>query len=162
MSNPSGYSITQIALHWITAGLIVWAYFASEGMGKALDARLASAATGTSGNTAHVWIGGAVVTIVLIRLAVRIGTGAPPPEPHAPTSVQRASVWGHRLLYALMIATPVLGAVTWYGGIDMTGEAHAVLGNMLMIVAAGHVIMAMVHQPLFGHGVLSRMFTPRH
>jgi cytochrome b561 len=162
MPNPSGYSITQIALHWITAVLIVWAYFVSEGMGKALDARLTSGATGTSGNTAHVWVGGAVVAFVLIRLAVRIRTGAPQPEPHAPTSVQRASVWGHRVLYALMIATPFLGAVTWYGGIQMTGEVHAVLGNMLMIFVAGHVIMAMLHQPLFGHGVLSRMFTPRN
>jgi cytochrome b561 len=154
----SGYSGLQIALHWVIAVLIVAAWLTHEGMGQALRARAESGATGITGNTPHVWLGGAVFALVLVRVIVRWRSGAPEPAP-GPEWQRLAAVWGHRLLYALMLLVPALGAATWYGGLP-TGEAHELAGQAIMIVALGHALAAIAHEAFRRDGTMARMFRP--
>lgn len=153
----TGYSGLQIALHWLIAVLIVIAYFTGDDMDDALRARIQSGATGIEGNTLHVWIGGTIFTLVLIRIVVRLASGAPGPVAGTSPALAAAAVWGHRLLYVLMVAAPALGATTWYLGIRDLGEVHELAANALMLVALGHAVAALWHQYVLKDGTLTRM-----
>ncbi|GHF65844.1 cytochrome b [Seohaeicola zhoushanensis] len=160
MSTAVAYSRLQISLHWLIAILITAAWFISDGMGRALRQRLEAGETGFTGNTVHVWIGSAVFALILLRILVRALQGAPIPMQSSPL-LEAAALWGHRLLYALMIAVPGLGALTWYAGVGEAGDVHAVAANALLIVALGHAAVAIWHQLVRRDGTLTRMTRPR-
>ena len=158
MSAPTGFSRLQIGLHWIVAVLIIGAWFTHDGMGRALRQRIAEGMTGMEGATPHTILGGLAFAFVLVRIIVRLRRGAP--EPHGSALVQSAAKWGHVVLYALMALVPALGAATWYGGIESLGEVHEFLGQALMLVIIGHVVMALWHQIVKKDGTLTRMVKP--
>ena len=160
MRQRSGYSAPQIALHWAIAVLILFNYIYSDGMGRALDARLeGTPATNLDINPQiHVWVGVTVLLLTLIRLALRQTRGVP--EAGGTGLMKLAATWGHRLLYALMILVPLMGGLTWFGRIEATGDIHALLANALMIVAGGHALMAIYHQFIVRDGLLTRMTRP--
>lgn len=160
MSKPAGYTATQIGLHWAVALLVVFNYIYSEGMEDALDARLEGITpTGLELNPAiHVWVGTAILALVLFRLVMRLKRGVPLP---GGTGLQQSlAEWAHRLLYALLIAVPAFGALTWFGKIDLFGEPHALMANLLMLLAGGHAIIAIGHHILLKDGLLGRMMRP--
>ena len=154
MSSVS-YSRLQVYLHWIVAILIVVAWFTHEGMGRALRQRIEQDLSGFDGATAHTIAGGLVLVFVLWRIAVRLTRGAP--EPVGPPAVVKAAIWGHRALYALMLVVPALGVATWMGKSQGLGEVHETLAPLLMIVAIGHVVMAIWHGVVKKDGTLARM-----
>lgn len=156
MRLPTGYSPLQIGLHWAVAALILSNYVYSEGMGEALDAHL----SGLSGGTwpLHVIVGVGVLLLVLLRLVVRLATGAPVAAGSGLET--RAAAWGHRLLYLLMIAVPVCGGIAWFGGVEDLGDVHEALAQALIIVAATHAGIAIFHQLVRRDGTLSRMLRP--
>ncbi|MGI1662680.1 cytochrome b [Palleronia sp. KMU-117] len=160
MSRRSGYSALQIGLHWLVAVLIFAAYFASDGMGDALRDRVERGASGIEGNTLHVWLGGTVLALVLVRIAVRLARGAPGPAEGTSAALAAAATWGHRLIYVLMVMVPLGGAVAWYGGIRDVGEVLAVAGNLLMLVVVGHVLVAILHEAVARDGTMRRMLRP--
>ncbi len=160
MSKHKGYSLIQIGLHWAVATLIVLAWMTRDGMGRVLRERIETGATGMEGNTTHVWLGGAAFALILVRIIVRLRSGDPGHADGTSPAMALAATWGHRLIYALMIATPALGAAAWYGGIKAAGDIHEYVGNALMIVALGHALAAMAHQAM-GRDVLGRMINPR-
>lgn len=160
MIRRAGYSSIQIGLHWAVALLVVFNYIYSDGMGAALDARLeGTTPTGLELNPAtHVWVGVAILTLVLLRLVVRLTCGVPAP---GGTGMQQSlAEWAHRLIYALLIAVPAFGALTWFGQIDLFGEPHAVMANLLMLLAAGHALVAIGHHVLLKDRLLVRMMRP--
>lgn len=158
MTARTGYSLLQIALHWLTAIAIFGAFFTHEGMGRALNQRIDADLSGFDGATLHTALGGLAFALVAVRLAVRLRSGAPPAQ--GPKLVQTASKLGHKLLYALMILAPLLGALTWYGKIEALGELHEITGQALIVVALGHAIAAIFHQALFSDGTMARMAFP--
>lgn len=160
MSERTSYSRLQIILHWLIAALIIAAWFTPEDMGRALRTRIETGATGIEGNTLHVWLGSAAFALILLRVIVRLVQGAPGPVPGSSPLMASAAVWGHRLLYLLMIVTPAAGAAAWYGGIKPAGETHEILGNALMLVALGHALVAIWHQWVNKDGVMARMTRP--
>ena len=158
MSNPLGYTRLQIALHWIVAVLIVAAFFTHEGMGRALEQRIETGTTGLEGATLHTIFGGTAFALILLRIIVRLRTGAP--EARSTPMVQTAAKWGHRLLYLLMIVAPALGAAAWYGHLGDVGEIHEIVGKALMIVALAHAVVAIAHHVVLKDGTLTRMLRP--
>jgi cytochrome b561 len=159
MSKRTGYSRLQIGLHWLLAILIPMAWLSGEGMERALRERIASGATGFEGNTGHVWLGGAIFALVVVRILVRLFFGAPEPEAALSPLHRKAALWGHRVLYGLMILVPALGAATWYLGLRDLGEVHETLGSLLMWVVLGHSLAAIYHHWRSGH-TLMRMVRP--
>jgi len=154
----SGYSALQIGLHWLVALLIFGAFFTQDGMGRALRQRIEQDLSGMDGATWHTLLGGMAFLFILIRLVVQLRRGAP--EPHGAPMVQMAAHWGHRVLYALMLVVPALGAASWYGKLPELGDIHEILGKALVIIAVGHAVIAIAHRVLWNDGTLERMFRP--
>lgn len=153
MKTTTGYSGLQIGLHWLIAILIVTAWFTGEGAGEAMEVVEEG---GAAGFVPHVAFGLAILALVILRLLVRLGRGAPA-TPGAPGSLSvMAADWGHRLIYLLMIAVPLGGISTFFLGLDV-GEIHGLAANVLMLVVLGHALMALYHQYVLKDGLLRRM-----
>lgn len=156
MTLSPGYSRAQIALHWLTAIGVLTAWFTHEAMEEI--ARSIWRAGGTPVPTVHTISGFLVLVMVLARLWLRRRHGAPAPE--GSDTMRAAAVWGHRALYALLIAVPLAGILSWFGGIRDLGEVHGVLGNALLLVALGHAAVALWHHYGRKDGTLMRMLRP--
>ncbi|MCX7288532.1 MAG: cytochrome b/b6 domain-containing protein [Rhodobacterales bacterium] len=153
MKTTTGYSGIQIALHWLIAILIPLAWLSSGGAEEAWDGLEKGVVPGF---VPHVALGIAVLALVVLRLAVRFRRGAPE-APGVPGSLAvKASTWGHRLIYLLMIAVPLGGMSIWFGGMD-NGEIHGLFANVLMVVVLGHTLVALYHQYVLKDGLLRRM-----
>lgn len=156
MTQKTPYSALQMSLHWATALLIGANYLVSEGMGDALDAHLSGQPVTGFTPAWHVWSGSVLLVLVLTRIVVRLVVGAPAQD-GAPTLMDRAAEAGHWLLYGLMLAVPALGAITWFGKFDATGDLHVLVMNALMLVILGHAAMAIFHHYVLKDGLLKKM-----
>ena len=156
MSKPMGYSLTQITLHWLTAIGVLVAFFTHDAMEEI--ARATWEAGGDSFPTVHTLAGFAVFFLVLIRLVLRHRRGAP--EPLGQGLQKVAAIWGHRLLYLLLLAVPLGGALTWIGDFRDFGDLHGLAGKGLMIVALGHAAVAIWHHYGVRDETLRRMLRP--
>jgi len=157
MSDRSGYSATQIALHWLTAIAVLVAWFTHEAMEDI--ARAAWRAGEAPFPTVHTVAGALAMVLILVRLILRRRHGAP--EPQGTPFNQMAATWGHRALYLLVILVPVLGAATWFGGFRDLSEFHELSAKALMLLALGHAAMAIWHQVAKKDGTLMRMIRPK-
>lgn len=156
MTIRTGYSLTQIVLHWLTALGVIVAFLSHDAMEDAFDTLLDSG--GAPYPTPHTIAGFCVFLLVAIRLILRARRGAP--EPLATGLQLQAAIWGHRLLYALALAVPLLGFLTWIVGITDLSDIHGFLGEALMVVALGHAVVAIWHQFGKKDGTLMRMVRP--
>jgi cytochrome b561 len=156
MAERSGYSGVQIGLHWLIAVLIAYNYLVPNGIGRAFNAVMRGEGVPEGSNALiHTYVGGAVFVLVLVRLILRLRIGGPGP---AGTGViYRLGAVGHVVLYALMIAVPGLGAISWYGGIRVTAEAHEIASQGLIAVALIHALAALFHQYVLKDRLLLRM-----
>ena len=165
MALKEGYSGLQIGLHWAAAGLIAANYILSDGMGEALDARLSGQAVVGLTPVWHVWAGSTLLALVLVRLIVRFVSGGHAVGGHPvagpKTRAERAADVGHWVLYALMLAVPALGAITWFGKTDSTGDLHVLVMNAMMLVILGHAAIAIFHHFVLKDGLLRRMIPLR-
>lgn len=157
MRTTTGYSSAQILLHWGVALGVVFNYFVSEGMGRALDQNLGGEAVTVGVASWHVWVGVAVLVLAVLRILLRVTRGSPPPEPGLLGKVASAM---HGLLYVLILLVPALGALAWFGAIDAVGEPHALLANVMVILAALHALGGFYHLLVLKDGMLRRMLRP--
>lgn len=158
MTDTTGYSRLQIALHWSVAILVAYNYIFGESVGEAFDYYVEGEGAAPSGTPLHVWVGLAVLALVVLRLVVRVAQGAPAAEPGLQGQLAN---WGHRLLYVLMLAVPVGGAVAWFGLNEEVGDIHGAAANALMILAGLHAVVALGHHFVLKDGILMRMLRPR-
>lgn len=160
MSALKGYSATQIVLHWLVAGLILFQLVFGEAMSTAWRAvRRDMAPDMTLAVWAHIIAGIAVLVFALWRLQLRATRGAP--EAPADTALMMAAAtWGHRALYAVMLLTPITGLLAWYGGVVEAGEVHEWFKPVIIVLVAGHVLAALYHQFIRKDGLLVRMKRP--
>ena len=154
MAQRNGYSLAQIALHWLTAITVLVAFFTHDAMEEI--AKAVMEAGGEPFPTVHSVAGMLTFFLALIRLWIRHKRGAP--EPQATGLMLTAAVWGHRLLYVLLLAVPVLGFLTWIIGLHGLSDLHGILGKAIMLVALGHAAAAIWHQFVKKDGTLMRMF----
>ena len=160
MADRKAYTRLQITLHWLIAILIVAAWLTSDGMGDALEQRIEMGWTGMTGNQPHNYIGGIVFALILIRIVVRLRVGAPAHLPETSPMMAKAADWGHKLLYALMLIVPALGAASWYGANEALGDPHEMAANALLAVAFGHALVALYHHYVVKDQTLLRMTRP--
>jgi cytochrome b561 len=160
MQKNAVYSRLQIGLHWLIAVLIGLNYFVSDGMGEAFDATLEGRVLTGWTPAIHVWVGVTVLVLVMLRVIVRMVSGAPQHDSGRPL-MDKAGAWGHYALYALMIIVPGLGAVTWFLGMESTADLHVLTMNVMMLLILGHAAMALLHQYVLKDGLLLRMMRAR-
>src|ERR1700739_2641316 len=93
----------QRLLHWLIAVCILAMLFIGVGMVSTVTPKFLPLIA------IHKSLGIAILVLALIRLAVRLGYGAPALAADLPEPMKLAAHLSHYALYALMIAMPMLG-----------------------------------------------------
>lgn len=158
MRNRTGYSRTQIALHWAVAALVAAQYIFKDGIVGAW------AAIG-QGETlafdplvmAHVAGGGLILALVVWRLVLRLRRGVPPPPRNEPSALKALSHVAHWAFYAVLAAMSVTGALAWFGSVTQAAGAHDVLKVVLLALVALHVVAVPFHRLVLKNNVMQRM-----
>jgi cytochrome b561 len=161
------YPTGIVVIHWLTAVLMLGAWFTAEGGRKIVD----------NPPLLHFTLGLSVLVLVLPRLILRTanrsaGTGA------RTGWLAVAAKAGHALLYLFLIALPITG---WYtasrmgvpvsffglplpalaapveGHPGLIAELHENAGTFILILAGLHAVMAVWHQFVLRDGTLRRM-----
>jgi cytochrome b561 len=99
------YSTLSLSLHWLMLGLLIGVYACMElreYWPKGSDFREGL-------KTWHFMLGLSVLALVLVRIAARLAGTIPPITPAPPAWQMRLAGLLHLLLYAFMIAMPILG-----------------------------------------------------
>jgi cytochrome b561 len=174
MNDPSArFAWPARVLHWLLAVLLIAMLFVGAGMvstvSRAHDALIA----------VHKPLGIAILLLVIVRIGVRL-THRPPPLPaDLPAWQAHAATLSHGLLYALMLAMPLVGwAMLSAGGYPVqvapwlrlppiaphalglfTGlrNAHSFLAYLLFLTILAHLAAAMYHALIRKDGVLRSM-----
>ncbi|MGV6812709.1 MAG: cytochrome b [Brevirhabdus sp.] len=158
MAHPTGYSRTQIMLHWLMAALITLQFILHEPIAQAWEAFEQGREVAFNPLIAqHVFGGLLVLLLVVWRLSIRLRRGAPPPPEQEHPVLKMAAHGTHWLLYALMFLMPVSGAAAWFGAVQAAAEAHEVMKFVLLLLVALHVAGALMHRFVLKTAVMQRM-----
>lgn len=174
------YAPVQKWLHWSIAILVIGAIASGVWM-----ANIASGALRDQLSFIHKSLGATILALMLCRIAARLIYGAPRAPAALPRAHRRAARAAHGALYALLLATPLLGwlATSAYpaprpvwGLFDlpaiwprdrefavMVFDIHDLMGLGVGVIAGIHVIAALWHLIALRDGVFQRMwfrFTP--
>ncbi|MFC0697340.1 cytochrome b [Paraburkholderia humisilvae] len=165
-------------LHWLMALLILAMLYIGVGMVSTVSVRYPILLAW------HRPIGIAILILALIRFAIRI-THRPPPLPADLPGIQAvAAKASHYVLYALMIAMPLIGwAMQSAGGYPVTmwkgfvlppilthdivvygqlRRLHGLLGYAFFLLILGHLGAALVHAWIRRDGVFQSMSGGSH
>jgi cytochrome b561 len=160
---PAGYSVSQIALHWTIAALILVQFLVHDGIEHAWDA-FEDGGVLTSGDMPlaylHIAFGIAVLVLAVARVWLRLTRGAPSLPAEEPAVARIAAHSVHGLIYLLIFLVPLSGAVAWFLGIGPAAEAHEILKSVLLVVVVVHVLGALVQHFVIKSNVLMRIFRP--
>jgi cytochrome b561 len=159
----TGYSTAQVILHWTVALLVILQVVFREGIeeadrtigrGEVPDPGLAMQAN------AHVAFGMLIFILALVRLALRLTRGAPPPPASEPAILRLVAHAVHMALYAVILLMPVTGALAWFGGIGWAGFAHGAALPLVLALVGLHVFGALYQHFGARTDVLRRMMRP--
>ena len=171
----SRYSAVAMALHWITALIIIAFLVFGESIIEADHG-------GTDFTRAlHVSLGLLVLVLTLVRLLWRVAN----PPPALPATMKgwevTTSKISHAVFYLLMLALPLSGWLaasavsaenniifTVLGGMilplaavanlgELLPEAHSLAGNVMIALLALHVLAALKHQFIDKDNLLARI-----
>jgi cytochrome b561 len=172
---PTTYDRRTIALHWLTAVLVLGLWT----LGQTIDF-FPKGSPRITARSLHITFGVTLAVLLVLRLGWRAsgGTQLPPADPGL---LGRFAVWVHGLLYAL-VAAVVLGglAAVWTRGDNLFGwfsvpafdpgnralgeqvvDLHGLGANVLLAVAGLHAAAALWHHFIRHDGVLRRMWPKR-
>lgn len=156
--HPDRYAPAQIALHWVTLGLILISFITHEDIEDSLelwqDGRVALPDPTA---LAHFGAGSLVLALTLLRLILRAVRGAPAHPPGQSRLVGLAAGAVHGALYVLMLAIPASGLAMVLGGAGELDDLHEGLFNLLFALVALHAAAALVHHFAWRDGTLARM-----
>ena len=144
----------QRLLHWLMAICILAMLFIGVGMVSTIMPKYVPLVA------IHKSLGITVLALALIRLAVRLRYGAPPLPVDLPEPMKLAAYLSHYVLYALMIAMPLIGwamlsaaayPVVVYGGVRLpailpqSDSLHTLLWNAHFFLAFAFFAMILMH-----------------
>lgn len=173
MNTPSTFHPLARLLHWTMAAMVVAMLFIGAGMVATVSAK-------------HAWLlaihkplGIAILLLAIVRLAVRLRHRPPPLPADLPLWQRLAAAASHWLLYALMLALPLLGwAMLSAGGYPVRlgtalrlpavlpenavlfawlREAHRYLAWLLFLTFVAHMSAGLYHGLIRRDGVLAAM-----
>ncbi|MEN8656683.1 MAG: cytochrome b/b6 domain-containing protein [Marivita sp.] len=161
MIDKTGYSATQIGLHWIVALLVAGQYIFKESIASAWDAYTRGQEVAFSPLIlAHVAGGILILAFVLWRLVLRLTRGVPPAPENEPTPLKTLSHVAHWGFYAILAAMSVSGGLMWFGDVQAAAQAHNVLKVMLLALIVLHVVAIPFHKLVLKNNVMQRMIRP--
>ncbi|MCC2617090.1 cytochrome b [Aestuariibacter halophilus] len=170
----NGYSFSQRLVHWLTLLVIIVVYLAIENRGlfeRGSDERALVMLT-------HFYAGFTILILAIIRLVLRMTNSVAPIDPLPPVWLQRSAMLGHVLLYAFLLAMPIIGLVMLNakgGSLDLFGvslpslwpkdpemaeqleELHESIGKFGYVLIGLHAVVALVHHHVLKDNTLTRM-----
>lgn len=157
----SGYTRTQIILHWAIALLILFQYAGSDAISAFVSLVGITSASSSADipvlARAHVLAGLLTFALMLIRVLMRFTKGAPAlPKDESPV-VKMAAHATHAILYFALFLMPISGAAAWFGQVELADTVHVTLKFVLLGFVALHVAAALYHQFVLKNGLIKRM-----
>jgi cytochrome b561 len=173
----AGYGTPTRLLHWGIAALIAAAWL----LGTLMEDLLPRGPARQAGLDWHAGLGALVIGLSLLRLLWRAVNPRPADPPDTSPLQARAAHLAHAALHAATLAVPLAGILDrWargrpfalFGLVPMPapftppfgrfwGEAHELLADLLLVVAAAHAAAALWHHLVLRDGVLRRMLPGR-
>jgi len=163
----------QRMLHWFLAVCILAMLFIGVGMESTIRPTYLTLVS------IHKPLGIAILALALIRLAVRLRSGAPALPPDLPAPMKLGAYLSHYALYALMIGMPLIGwamlstasyPVVMFGNVHLPlilpqsdslhallWDAHFYLAFALFALILLHVAAALFHALVRRDGVFEAM-----
>jgi cytochrome b561 len=172
----ANYDARSIGLHWITAALVVALWCLGETVDWFPKGSIRIAA-----RSLHVCLGVALGSLLCYRLWWRLGADAVRLAPVGAGIVRALATSVHFALYAMLLATVVLGlANAWVRGDTLFNlitipafdpgnkvlrgqveDLHALSANILICLAGFHAAMGLAHHFVWKDDVLRRMLPAR-
>lgn len=173
MKAATTFSLPARLLHWVMAAMILAMLFVGVGMETSVSRRHDFLVA------LHKPLGIAVLVLVCVRIVVRLSS-KPPALPEDVPGWQKAAAHGsHLVLYALMLAMPLIGwamlsaggyPVTLGGGVQLPAlvsadpvafawlrVAHRVLAYLFFVTFLAHFAAALYHGLIRRDGVMRAM-----
>ena len=167
------FSPLQRALHWLMAIMVLAMLFIGVTMVSTLKPRFLTLIA------IHKPLGIAILVLALLRLGLRLWRGAPP-LPSDLSSIQVAAAkFSHAVLYALLIAMPLIGwgmlsaggyPIVLFGSVHLARilpqndqlyavlrTAHTLLAYMFFATILLHIAAALLHVLIRRDGVFQAM-----
>jgi cytochrome b561 len=148
----TGYSATQIALHWADGVEASWRAF-SRGETAPPDAAVLT--------YLHIGTGVLIGLLIAARLYLRLIRGAPKPPADEPRILQIVAEAIHGLIYLLLFLLPLSGMVAWFAGAEGAAAAHVLFKTVLLAAIVLHVAGALFQHFVRRSDVLMRMLRPQ-
>jgi cytochrome b561 len=163
------YDNTTIRLHWISAFLVAALWL----VGQTADWFPRGPLRGAAWST-HFTLGALLLALYVWRVAWRFGGGRRLPGIGSPAMVKLAAA-GQGIIYLLLALVMAIGIVNLYakgasvwGLIDFPrisdkelghtiSEVHEWTANILLLLAAGHAVLAVAHHYVLRDETLARM-----
>jgi cytochrome b561 len=167
------FTPVQRALHWVMAVCIIAMLFIGVGMASTVAPQYLALVS------VHKSLGIVILLLAVVRLVVRLRSGTPPLPADLPEPMKLAAHLSHYVLYALMIAMPLLGwaelsaggyPVVLWGGVWLPPiapqsdslhtalwNAHFYLAFVFFAVVLMHVAAALFHALVRRDGVFEAM-----
>lgn len=162
-SHPTGYTRTQIILHWVIAALVIFQLVFGEDIVPAFRAFMKGTEPASDAMlpaNLHVYIGLAILVLAVLRVALRIRYGAPPLPADKNVVMHYIAKLTHLILYAAIFLMPVTGALAWYLGMGEIGELHEIGKPVIIVAVAVHAAGALWQHFGAKTDVLRRMLRP--
>ena len=161
MSRAPGYTATQIALHWVSAVLVIAAFVTHDAM-KAVGKAVRDGSWGgyDTVTLVHVIGGSVVFVLALWRLGMLGRRGAPPLPADEPPVLRSVALTVKILLYAVMIVMPISGVLNWFGNLEAARRLHLLMEPVIPLTILIHLLGALYQQFWLKSGVLARMLRP--
>ena len=161
MKRVSGYSATQIGLHWVVAALVAAQYIFKDSIAATWDAYVTGRDIAFSPLVlAHVAGGVLILILVVGILGLRRTRGVPLPPDNEPAVLKTLSHVVHWGIYAMLILMPMTGGLAWFGDIRQAADAHNVLKIILLALVAVHILAVPFHRFVLKNNIMLRMIRP--
>jgi cytochrome b561 len=167
------FTVLQRSLHWLMALCILAMLFIGVGMVSTVMPKYAPLVA------THKTLGIVILVLALVRLVVRLRSGAPSLPPGLPAPMMIGAYLSHYALYALMIGMPLIGwamlsaaayPIVLYGNIRLPAilpqsdrlhallwDAHFYLAFAFFALILLHVAAALFHALVRRDGVFESM-----
>jgi cytochrome b561 len=160
----AGYAPLQIALHWMVVVLVAFQFFAHAAIEDMWRSHVQNeplqGATPALANL-HVAAGILVMVLALLRIALRVIRGAPPPPQDEPRLLQLTSELVHWAIYVFLLLLPMSGLAAWFLDVETAGLVHEFLTTLLLAAIALHIAGALFQHFVRRSQVMMRMLRPQ-
>jgi len=157
---PATFGWISIALHWVTAGLIIALWVIGKNIGFAGDGE-----TAASWHDLHVTLGLTTWVLLAGRIVWRMMSGHP--HAHGLTAKTHAiAKFAHYLMLAALTLLIISGpTIAWLGRGSSPGAIahtiHVYAGNLLLILVLTHVVAGIKHLMFHDDESVVRMLWPK-